>query len=81
MLPIVRTDLFVVDVEKQIRWYLDETGLEEIFAAELARRFAAAVEAPTVPRFKARRLARRLRLDRSAVLQPSLDIGRRAEIQ
>jgi plasmid stabilization system protein ParE len=44
MLPIVRTDLFVADVEKQIRWYLDETGLDEIFAAELAQRFAAAVE-------------------------------------
>jgi RHS repeat-associated protein len=37
MLPIVKTDLFVVDVEKQIRWYLDETGLDEIFAAELAQ--------------------------------------------
>jgi hypothetical protein len=44
MLLIVRTDLFVADVEKQIHWYLEETGLEEIFAAELTQRFAAAVE-------------------------------------
>jgi hypothetical protein len=41
---IIRTDLFVADVAEQIHWYLEETGLEEIFAAELAQRFAAAVE-------------------------------------
>src|SRR5262249_797581 len=44
MLSIVRTDLFVADVSDQLNWYLEETGLEEIFAAELAQRFAAAVE-------------------------------------
>ena len=44
MLPLVRTDLFVADVDEQIHWYLEETGLDEIFAAELAQRFAAAVE-------------------------------------
>jgi plasmid stabilization system protein ParE len=43
-LRIIRTDLFVADVAEQIHWYLEETGLEEIFAAELAQRFAAAVE-------------------------------------
>ncbi len=44
MLPIFRTDLFVSDLERQISWYLRETELDEIFAAELAQRFAAAVE-------------------------------------
>lgn len=44
MLSIVRTELFVADVEKQIDWYLEETGLDEVFAAELAQRFAVAVE-------------------------------------
>src|SRR5438552_741908 len=44
MLPIVRTDLFVADVDKQIHWYLEETGLDDLPAAELAQRFAAAVD-------------------------------------
>jgi plasmid stabilization system protein ParE len=44
MLRIVRTELLVADVAHQIQWYLEETGLDEIFAAELAQRFAAAVE-------------------------------------
>ncbi len=44
MLDIVRTQVFVADVDRQIHWYLEETGLEEVFAAELAQRFAAAVE-------------------------------------
>ena len=44
MLRLVRTELFVMDVAQQIGWYLEETGLDEIFAAELARRFAAAVD-------------------------------------
>jgi plasmid stabilization system protein ParE len=44
MLSIVRTELFVSDVDQQIHWYLEETGLEEVLAAELAQRFAAAVE-------------------------------------
>src|SRR6266404_3125175 len=44
MLRIFRTEAFVADVDKQIDWYLEETGLDEIFAAELVLRFAAAVE-------------------------------------
>jgi len=44
MLPIVRTDLFVADVDQQIHWYLEETGLDAILAAELAQRFATAVD-------------------------------------
>src|SRR5437016_5572912 len=44
MLPIVRTDRFVADVDKQIQWYLEETGLDDLPAAELAQRFAAAVD-------------------------------------
>ncbi len=44
MLRIVRTEVFVADVDDQIHWYLEETGLEEIFAVELTQRFAAAVE-------------------------------------
>jgi len=44
MLPIVRTDLFVADVDDLIHWYLEETGLDDIMAAELAQRFAAAVD-------------------------------------
>jgi plasmid stabilization system protein ParE len=44
MLRIFRTEAFVSDVDHQILWYLEETGLEELFAAELAQRFAAAVE-------------------------------------
>jgi plasmid stabilization system protein ParE len=44
MLKLIRTDLFEADVEEQIRWYLEETGLDDIPAAELAQRFAAAVE-------------------------------------
>ena len=44
MLPIFRTDVFAADVDEQIDWFLEETGLDEIFAAELAQRFAAAVE-------------------------------------
>lgn len=44
MLPIVRTEAFAADVARQIRWYLEETALDDIFAAELAQRFAAAVE-------------------------------------
>lgn len=44
MLPILRTEAFALDVDHQINWYLQETGLDEIFAAELAQRFAAAVE-------------------------------------
>lgn len=44
MLPMVRTDLFVADVEKQIHGYLEDTELDDLFAAELAQRFAVAVE-------------------------------------
>ena len=44
MLRIFRTEVFVSDVDLQTHWYLDETGLDEIFAAELAQRFATAVE-------------------------------------
>jgi catechol 2,3-dioxygenase-like lactoylglutathione lyase family enzyme len=44
MLRIVRTALFVTDVAQQIHWYLEETGLDEVSSAELAQRFAAAVE-------------------------------------
>jgi len=44
MLPIIRTELFVADVVGQINWYLAEKDLDEIFAAELAQRFAAAVD-------------------------------------
>ncbi len=44
MLPILRTDAFAADLDQQIHWYLEETGLDEIVAAELVRRFAAAVE-------------------------------------
>ena len=44
MLAIFRTDEFVADVAHQIRWYLDETNLDDVFAAELAQSFAAAVE-------------------------------------
>lgn len=44
MLSIVRTDVLVADVDEQIHWYLEETGLDEIFGAELAQRFAAAVD-------------------------------------
>ena len=44
MLPLVRTDRFVADVDEQILWYLEETGLDDIMAAELAQRFAAAVD-------------------------------------
>lgn len=44
MLSIIRTDLFAADVEEQICWYLEQPDLEEIFAAELAQRFAGAVE-------------------------------------
>jgi hypothetical protein len=36
----------VADVAQQIHWYLEETKLDEIFAAELAQRFAVAVEEP-----------------------------------
>jgi hypothetical protein len=44
MLAIFRTDEFAADVERQIRWYLTETNLEEVPALELAQRFAIAVE-------------------------------------
>jgi plasmid stabilization system protein ParE len=44
MLPIFKTDAFVGDVDHQIHWYLEETGLDALLAAELAQRFAAAVE-------------------------------------
>ena len=44
MLAIFRTEAFVADFSHKIGWYLDETGLDEIFAAELAQSFAAAVE-------------------------------------
>ncbi len=44
MLPIFRTDEFVADLAHQVQWYLDENDLDEIFAAELAQSFAAAVE-------------------------------------
>ena len=44
MLRIIRTEAFVSDVCQQIDWYLEETDLDEIFAAELAQRFATAVE-------------------------------------
>src|SRR5256885_17116974 len=44
MLQIFRTETFVCDVDQQIDWYLEETNLDEVFAAELAQRFATAVE-------------------------------------
>ena len=44
MLPIFRTEMFATDVDRQIHWYLTETGLDEVAAVELAQRFAAAVE-------------------------------------
>lgn len=44
MLPIVRTEAFVGDLAAQIRWYIEETDLDDLFAAEMAQRFAAAVE-------------------------------------
>ena len=44
MLPSVRTEVLVTDVGQQLDWYLEETDLDEIFAAELAQRFATAVE-------------------------------------
>jgi plasmid stabilization system protein ParE len=44
MLRILRTEAFVADFDRQIDWYLGETDLDDIFAAELAQRFAATVE-------------------------------------
>ena len=44
MLRVIRTAVFLSDLDHQIAWYLDETDLDEVFAAELALRFAAAVE-------------------------------------
>lgn len=44
MLPIFRTEVFVADFNAQIHSYLETTELDEIFAAELAQRFAVAVE-------------------------------------
>src|SRR5437899_6702139 len=44
MLQIIRTETFVADFDRQIDWYLRETDLDHIFAAELAQRFAATVE-------------------------------------
>src|SRR5438128_12034767 len=44
MLRIFRTEAFVSDVDHQIAWYLEETDLDEVFAAELALRFAATAE-------------------------------------
>lgn len=34
----------MADLDQQVDWYLDETDLDEVFAAELALRFAAAVD-------------------------------------
>jgi plasmid stabilization system protein ParE len=44
MLSIVITDHFSADVDSQMRWYLEQTGLDDVEAAELTQRFAAAVE-------------------------------------
>jgi hypothetical protein len=44
MLVIFRTEAFAADVEHQIQWYVNETGLDEVLAAELALRFATAIE-------------------------------------
>jgi plasmid stabilization system protein ParE len=44
MLRILRTETFVADFDRQVDWYLTESGLDDIFAAELAQRFAATVE-------------------------------------
>jgi len=44
MLTVFRTEAFVADMAHQVRWYLDETGLDEPMASELAQRFASAVE-------------------------------------
>jgi plasmid stabilization system protein ParE len=44
MLSVFRTEAFADDVEHQVRWYLNETDLDELTAIELAHRFAAAVE-------------------------------------
>lgn len=47
MLRILRTDAFAADVAQQIDWYL-EAELDDVLAAELAQRFAAAVESTLV---------------------------------
>jgi hypothetical protein len=44
MLRVFRTEAFVADFDRHIDWYLQEIDLDEIFSAELAQRFAAAVE-------------------------------------
>lgn len=44
MLAIVQTEEFSQDMRRQIRWYLYETSLDDVTAAELVQRFAAAVE-------------------------------------
>ena len=44
MLAIVETAVFRDDVHQQIRWYLYKATLDDVLAAELAERFAGAVE-------------------------------------
>lgn len=44
MLRIFRTEAFVADFDRQVDWYLEETDLDDVFAAELTQRFATAVE-------------------------------------
>ena len=44
MLRIFRTEAFVSDLDRQVAWYLDETDLDDLFAAELALGFASAVD-------------------------------------
>jgi hypothetical protein len=43
-MTISRSERFDIEVERQFRWYLVETGLDPLDAARLATRFADAVD-------------------------------------